>query len=140
MATALECSRGLFVATVAATAAGCAGLSNPRCAAGLQAQVAEHLYFGQAMPDGQVSAAAWQAFLDAEVSPRFPQGFSAWPVAGQWRSASGALVREPSHVLNIVHEDSAAVRAAIGQIMQAYKLRFQQEAVLRVQTQACVAL
>ena len=92
------------------------------------------------MPEGQVSAAAWQAFLNAEVTPRFPQGLSVWPVAGQWRSASGASVREPSHVLNIVHEDSPALRAAIGQIVQAYKLRFRQEAVLREQTQARVAL
>ena len=118
---------------------GCASASAPACGPGRQAMSSELLYFGTAMPQGSVSPAQWQAFLDAEVTPRFPAGFSAWPAAGQWRGADRALVREPSFVLNVVHAPSAADDAAIDALVQAYKRRFRQESVLRVTGAACVA-
>jgi hypothetical protein len=120
--------------------AGCTAQAPLLCAAPAQAMVAEHLYLGQATPHGEVSTATWQAFLDSEVTPRFPQGFSVWRVSGQWQSATGTLVHEPTQVLNIVHDGLPEARAAIAQIVQAYKSRFQQEAVLRVQTLTCVSL
>jgi hypothetical protein len=123
--------------------AGCAlapvpGLA-PACANGQQAMASELLYFGTAMPQGVVSATDWQAFVDAEVTPRFPAGLTTWPAAGQWRGGDGALVREASYVVNIVHAPTPADEAAIGAIVQAYKQRFHQESVLRVSSAACVA-
>ena len=99
----------------------------------------ELLYFGTAMPQGVVSAEAWRGFVDEVVTPRFPDGLSAWPAAGQWRPAGGAVVREASTVLNIVHGADAGSDAAIAEIIDAYKRRFQQESVLRVSSAACVA-
>ncbi len=99
----------------------------------------EYLYFGTAKPEGQVSADDWRTFLDDSVTPRFPQGLSVWRASGQWKSASGPIVREPSYVLNIVHESSETTDAAIVGIMSAYKARFRQEAVLRVRSTACVS-
>jgi hypothetical protein len=119
---------------------GCAAPAPSSCAAPGRAMLAEHLYMGQDTPQGEVPAAAWQAFLDSEVTPRFPQGFSVWQVSGQWKSTSGTLVHESTQVVNIVHENLPETRTAIAQIVQAYKSRFQQEAVLRVQTWACVSL
>jgi len=118
---------------------GCANAPVPACAPGQQAMSSELLYFGTAMPLGRVSASDWQAFVDAEVTPRFPAGLSTWPAGGQWRGADGALVREPSFVLNVVHTPTPADEAAIGAIVQAYKQRFHQESVLRVANAACVA-
>ena len=118
---------------------GCASAPDRACAPGQQAMASELLYFGTAMPDGTVSAADWQAFVDAEVTPRFPAGLSAWPAAGQWRAGDGTLVRESSFVLNIVHAPTPPDEAALGAIVQAYKLRFHQESVLRVASAACVA-
>jgi hypothetical protein len=113
--------------------------ATPVCAPGRQAMVSELLYFGTATPQGTVSAEAWRAFVDEAVTPRFPDGLTAWPASGQWRSASGTLVREASDVLDIVHAPDARSDAAIAEVVDAYKKRFQQESVLRVSSAACVA-
>ena len=99
----------------------------------------ELLYFGTAMPQGVVPADAWRGFVDDVITPRFPDGLTTWAAAGQWRPAGGALVREASTVLNIVHPADARSDAAIAEIIDAYKKRFQQESVLRVSSAACVA-
>jgi hypothetical protein len=119
--------------------AGCAAPAPPDCPAGLQAMKSETLYFGTERPGGTVAAADWQAFVDGTVTPRFPQGLSVWPAAGQWRNGRGLIVSEAAHVLNIVHAGSAAQDRALQDIVAAYKARFQQEAVLRVQSAVCVS-
>ncbi len=101
--------------------------------------VNESLYFGTDKPGGAVTGAQWQAFLDASVTPRFPAGLSVWQAAGQWKSNAGPIVRETSYVLNIVHAGTATAHAALDAIASEYKARFQQEAVLRVRTAACVS-
>ena len=111
----------------------------PTCAQGQKAMTSDLLYFGTAMPRGVVSDPAWQGFVDEVVTPRFPDGLTAWPAAGQWRPAGGAVVHEASTVLNIVHAADARSDAAIAEIIDAYKRRFQQESVLRVSSAACVA-
>ncbi|MGH8518509.1 MAG: DUF3574 domain-containing protein, partial [Panacagrimonas sp.] len=118
---------------------GCASLQRPACTSSEQHRVSELLYFGTAKPGGVVSAQEWSAFLASEVTPRFPQGLSVWPAAGQWQSADGSLTREDSMVLNVLHADSAGAEAAIQAIVAAYKMRFEQEAVLRVKSHACVS-
>jgi hypothetical protein len=128
----------LFVPCITLMAA-CSGLVPRSCPSDQKAMTADYLYFGAAKPDGQVSADDWRTFLDEVVTPRFPQGLSVWQASGQWKSAAGPIVREPSYVLNIVHESSEATDAAIAGIMSAYKSRFRQEAVLRVRSAACVS-
>ena len=130
--------RLLFVPGVALLAA-CAALDPRSCPSGQQVMINEHLYLGAAKPDGLVSADDWRAFLDEVVTPGFPQGLSVWQASGQWKSAAGPIVREPTYVLNIVHESSETTDAAIIGIMNSYKSRFRQEAVLRVRSTACVS-
>lgn len=129
----------LALVTVLAVSACATAVGTPPCAPGEQAWTQELLYFGTARPDGTVSATEWAAFLDAEVTPRFPDGLTGWPASGQWRGADGALVREHSHVLNLLHPGGEAPDAAIRAVVGAYKARFQQEAVLRVRALACVS-
>jgi hypothetical protein len=127
----------LFASVVFALAlSGCASLRAPPCA---DPQVQDVLYFGAAEPDGEVTAEEWSAFLADTVTPRFPDGLTAWEASGQWRGADGTIVREPSRVLMLLHADDAANDRAIREIVAAYKARFRQEAVLRVRTPACVA-
>jgi Protein of unknown function (DUF3574) len=133
------CDRGMLVMMVFALTTACTGLGPQSCPGGQQAMTAEYLYFGVAKPDGQVSADDWRAFLDEVVTPRFPQGLSVWQASGQWKSSAGPIVREPSYVLNIVHESGETTDAAILGIMNSYKSRFRQEAVLRVRSTACVS-
>lgn len=94
-------------------------------------QESDTLYFGTAKPDGSVvSAAEWQQFLDDTVTPRFP-GFTQWPADGSWKGKA-----EATHVLVIVHP--AREEAKVRQIVEEYKRRFRQEAVLRVREQVWV--
>ena len=122
----------------AALLSGCAVFSTPPCPAS-QRQISELLYFGTAQPEGVVSAQEWADFLDKVITPRFPQGLSVWPAAGQWQSADGTLVRENTWVLHVVHPENDSAEQAMASIMTAYKTRFQQEAVLRVQSRVCVS-
>jgi Protein of unknown function (DUF3574) len=82
----------------------------------------------------------WAKFLDAEVTPRFPDGLSVIDVYGQWRSAKpGAVVeRERSRLLVIVHEDTEEVSAKIEAIRTAWKQQTGEESVLRVSVPAKV--
>jgi hypothetical protein len=101
--------------------------------------VADSLYFGGAYPDGVVTPEQWKAFVDAVVTPRFPEGLTAWEAAGQYRTAAGIIQHEPAWVLQLVHAESRAAEAAIQEIRIAYQTQFKQEAVLRVHSKACVS-
>lgn len=121
-----------------AALAGCAAMA-PACGPGQTAAASDVLYFGTAKADGEVTATDWDAFLRDVVTPRFPDGFTAWRAAGQWRSAEGRIVREGSYVLSIVHPEDAKADAAIRAIAGDYKTRFRQEAVLRIESRSCVS-
>src|SRR5262245_25622608 len=97
----------------------------PTCPGSQQLAVQELLYFGTDTPAGRVTPGDWTQFLDDTVTPRFPDGLTAWQAAGQWRSASGAIVQEPSYVLSLVHAQSAAAEKAIQELVAAYKAKFQ---------------
>jgi hypothetical protein len=133
--------RAVLAAVVLSVAAGCATTDATRCRLGETAAIDDLLYFGLSMPGGRVvGAEAWSGFLGDVVTPRFPAGLSTWHVSGQWRTADGTMVREDSVAVAVVHPDDAASDAAIRQIVDAYKQRFAQEAVLRVKRRACTAL
>lgn len=101
--------------------------------------VRSEIYFGMAKPTGgRVSEAEWRAFVDETITPRFPAGLSVLSAEGQWRGADGAIVREPSRVLVLLHAPDRATAAEIDRIRTAYRERFHQEAVLKVTTRARV--
>ena len=137
---ALRTCRAVTVALLVATTAGCASMHPSACPPGQQEAVQELLYFGADKPAGQVTPQNWSDFLADTVTPRFPAGLTTWQASGQWRSDAGSLVREPSYVLSLVHPPGAGSETAIGEIVDAYKRRFHQEAVLRVRSPACMSL
>lgn len=118
----------------------CMNLQPPACPAGQDQVVQDLLYFGTDKPTGEVSPADWTKFLDTTVTPRFPEGLTAWQASGQWRSASGEIVQEPSYVLSLVHPESPAADKSINELVEAYKTQFEQEAVLQVRSRACLSL
>lgn len=120
--------------------AGCAGMAAPVCGAGQEAAVSETLYFGTDMPGGEVSEEQWQVFIEEVVTPRFPQGLTHWPAHGQWRMATGEIIREGTFVLKLMHFSEAGRNEDVVAIMDSYKTQFQQEAVLRVQNPVCISL
>jgi len=102
--------------------------------------VKSELYFGVAPWEAEglgLSAAegSWRAFLDEEVTPRFPDGFTVLDGYGQWRErAGGEIYRSRSRVLVVVHPDTAAKRADIEALREAFRARTGAKSVLAVET------
>ena len=114
--------------------------AEPACRAGAAPYARLELLFGLGRRrSGEVSEDEWRAFLEMEVTPRFPAGLTVLAAYGQWRSPSGLMIKEPSRMLVIWYRHEPASEAAIEAIRGAYKLRFGQESVLRVDGTSCVS-
>ena len=93
------------------------------------------LYFGTDKPGGgKVSADEWDKFLEAEVTPRFPDGFTVLEGYGQFKDSGGKIVREASIVLVLFYpkKQREAVNLKVEELRENYKKQFNQESVLRV--------
>jgi hypothetical protein len=135
--------RKLLLTLVAALASlGATGAASAQsCAPPLVQALEVDLYFGRA----SVSDAQWAAFLSEEVTPRFPDGLSVLDVAGQWRAPGdqkrgGPIVRENSKLMTIIVFDAPTHAPKVEAIVEAYKVKFKQQSVLRVEHAVCAAL
>jgi|HubBroStandDraft_4_1064222.scaffolds.fasta_scaffold704890_1 hypothetical protein len=98
------------------------------------------LLFGLGKPDGStVSEAEWQAFLATEITPRFPDGLTVLSAFGQWKGPSGVIAKESSRLLVVWYKRTSNTDANIESIRQAYKVRFGQASVMRVDGSSCVS-
>jgi hypothetical protein len=104
-----------------------------------QGWVRSELYFGVGAESGVadrvqtevIDDARWRAFLDAEVTPRFPDGLTVFDGYGQWLfRGDGAPHRLKTKVLVILHEDTPQRRADIEAIRLAWKQATGQQSVL----------
>ncbi len=109
-------------------------LPSTSCPAPLRPALQVDLYFGEIAP------AQWQAFLDEEVTPRFPDGLSVLDIYGQYRNGQGAIGRERSRLLVIVVFDAPAHVPRVQAIVDSYRRRYKQESVLRVERPVCAGL
>ncbi len=102
--------------------------------------VTVQLLFGRTRPGGVISDAEWRDFLAASVTPRFPDGLTAWPGQGQWRSpATGRITAEPSMVVEIVAAPGPDLARRVQEVREAYRARFAQESVGMVTQPSCAA-
>jgi hypothetical protein len=91
------------------------------------------LYFGTTKDDGTAyTPEEFEAFLDKEITPRFPDGLTLLTGVGQWKGQSG-IIQERSQLLIILYpEDTAAESSAkLEEIRNLYEQQFHQESVLR---------
>ena len=102
-------------------------------------QIRTTLYFGLSRPTGSISELEWQIFLRDEVTPRFPEGLTAWEAEGQWRSAAGTIDHERSKVLLLVHADTAEARRGVQDVIATYRRLFDQQSVLWESSRVCVS-
>ena len=113
----------------------------PVCTAPLKPAVAIDLYFGRDKPaGGEVTDAEWGAFLTEVVTSRFPDGLSVFDSSGQYREPTGRIVRERSKRLVVIVFDVPAHKAKVIEIVEAYKQRFGQYSVFRVEQPVCAGL
>jgi hypothetical protein len=128
-----------LLALSAALASTVAVASPMACSAGLHRAMTAELFFGRNIEDnGEVSNADWGQFVDAEVTPRFPDELSVGDVYGQWRNPTGGFVREQSKALFLVLTGAPDELQKLDLVRNSYKARFHQESVMVVEQQACV--
>jgi hypothetical protein len=96
--------------------------------------VRTELFFGTAKPIGAVTEEEFRAFVDAEVTPRFPDGLTVIKGDGQFRGEDDVLVKEQSFVLILLYPLDGFLTSSreIDRIRELYKQQFDQESVLRV--------
>jgi Protein of unknown function (DUF3574) len=106
----------------------------------LPAHVVE-LFFGRSIAGGgEVSDADWQRFLDQVATPTFPDGLTALDAEGRYlEHTNGSAVAERSKLLIIVVMDMLGLDERVSRVIGQYKKRFNQESVLRLDREGCVA-
>lgn len=107
---------------------------------GTRAAHMERLYFGRNIGDtAMVSDTAWATFVRDVLTPNFPEGATVWDAAGKWRAPDGTQVSEKSFVVELVHLVTENTEQRVQQVMETYKYRFAQQAVLRIVTPVFVS-
>ncbi|MEU9316388.1 DUF3574 domain-containing protein [Streptomyces sp. NPDC048295] len=102
-----------------------------------KAYIETRLLFGTERPDGgpAVTDRQFLAFIDEEVTPRFPNGLTIQDGRGQWRDSHGVIERERSYELTLLYPASEArVRdIRIERIRDAYEKAYAQDSVARIE-------
>ena len=97
------------------------------------------LFLGRDSPNGEVTEAQWQGFLDEVVAPRFKDGFTVLDADGFYLPEGAAEAEdEKSKILIVLYPDRQSGSLALQEIAAAYVERFEQQAVLRTDRPVCV--
>jgi Protein of unknown function (DUF3574) len=134
----------------AAALAGCAAVPVPRPTTpnpyvcllpGEQRMVVAELFFGRDIAGrAPLSDAEWADFAARVVTPNFPDGFTVFDGAGQWRNPqTGHIVREPTKILLVAAKRQPDLSGRLTAVIDAYKARFRQRSVGVVTRDACAA-
>ena len=98
------------------------------------------LLFGTAIRGGGVvTDEQFRVFLDSEITPRFPLGLTILTGYGQFLNSTGVIQQERSFVLILYPQSSHDSNRKIEEIRTLYKSRFNQESVLRADTNNAVS-
>ena len=120
---------------------GGAALGSAACPEGQAPAREVRLYLGRNV-GGQpaVSEADFTSFLDAEVTPRFPDGLTVLDAQGRWHTGSGAIEAEASKVLVLIlPADGGGAEAGVAAVRDAYRRVFHQESVLMTSQDICAS-
>ncbi|MFG2599708.1 DUF3574 domain-containing protein [Streptomyces sp. NPDC048462] len=102
-----------------------------------KAYIETRLFFGTERPDGgaDVTDRQFLAFIDREVTPRFPDGLTIQDGRGQWRDSNGVIERERSYELTLLYPTSEARQRdpQIERIRDAYEKAYAQDSVARLE-------
>ncbi|MBU3871294.1 DUF3574 domain-containing protein [Streptomyces sp. 4503] len=137
-----------FVLAAATPVAAYAALDDPPAATPSGAvdrgkpYVETRLFFGTERPDGgpPVTEKRFLAFVDRQITPRFPSGLTIHDGRGQWRDQNGTIERERSYEVILLYPTSEAPTQdpRIERIRTAYERKYAQESVARADAPARV--
>ena len=130
--------------TICLTLAGCSAAPDTgmRCLLATEApSLSVTLYFGRAIAGrAPVSDQEWSGFVQSDLAPRFPDGFTVTDTTGQWRNpATGIAEHEQTKVVQAVLKPGDDDAARIGMVSDAYRRLFHQDAVGVVTNTVCAA-
>lgn len=131
--------RALGAAILVLALAGCSTAPKPVCPAG-QSQLRTAQLFLGAKPPARVSDGDIRKFVDAEVTPRFPDGVTVMDGGGQWRGDENRMIREAAKVVMIVLPEVGDPAGKVEQVRAAYRAKFKQDSVVVMPPPACVEL
>lgn len=110
------------------------------CPAPRQSWNKVELYFGLSRSNGSlIPNRQFRHFVEREIVPRFPDGFTVLRGAGYWRDQKELPVHEPSRVILIWYRPNAGSEARIEAVRARYKVLFKQQSVLRADVSGCVS-
>ncbi|WP_299714203.1 DUF3574 domain-containing protein [uncultured Tenacibaculum sp.] len=90
------------------------------------------LYFGLSNKEGIISENSWQVFKRNHIDKIF-NGYTIIDANGYWTDNNGSKITEPSKLLIYIHKKSDAENTKIDSIINLYKVKFNQESVLKVE-------
>lgn len=131
--------RALGAAILVLALAGCSTAPKLACPAG-QSQLRTAQLFLGAKPPARVSDGDIRKFVDAEVTPRFPEGVTVMDGGGQWRGDENRMIREAAKVVMIVLPETGDPAGKVEQVRAAYRAKFKQDSVVVMPPPACVEL
>lgn len=101
-----------------------------------KAYMETRLLFGTERPDGGplVTDQQFLAFVDEEITPRFPKGLTIQDGRGQWRDSRGVIERERSYEVILLYPatESRLRDSQIEGIRNAYENAYAQDSVGRL--------
>src|SRR5918995_5538324 len=113
--------RRFLACPLAGGVGGCLTSGVATCGLTAKPHVVAELIFGRNIGDRLgVGEGEFRRFVDEEVTPRFPDGFTVLDGRGQWREG-GRIVREPSKVLVVALTEEGRGRAELAAVAEAYK-------------------
>lgn len=89
------------------------------------------LFFGRDIAGrAPLTDAEWAAFARTDITPRFPDGFTAIDAHGQWLNPqTNSVGAEPSKMVRIVAPPGPATISKIAGVAASYRSQFHQVAV-----------
>ena len=129
-----------FVAFAVLMVGVCVNTAPISCPDGSDYYVQYQLFMGRNNDSGEiVDDAAWDAFLEDTVIPRFPNGLTVLDGQGHWRGSQGLAYEERSKLLIVLAPSEDDIVRLTDEISEEYKRRFMQESVLRVVSDVCAS-
>lgn len=82
----------------------------------------------------------WGEFAARTITPNFPDGFTVFDGAGQWRNPrTGQIARDPTKILLVSAARTHDLAHRLGAVIDAYKALFHQQSVGVITRDSCAA-
>ena len=84
--------------------------------------------------------AEWAEFAARTITPNFPDGFTVFDGAGQWRNPrTGQIARDPTKILLVAAPRTPDLARRLSALIDTYKTRFHQQSVGLITRDSCAA-